>query len=286
MHNGATGFGVNGGASGGEIDIGESAARRIRPAALRRRDQGPVSLQRPRVQRQGREGRGDGRRHDLHAVRAQDADDAAADWTGPGTVSKCGATTATGTGCFLIENPFPGTVSTLAFQALAGGSPLQGSGSSNSDYSIGFIDVAAQTVVELQDCADADGLPGRDRRRDGRLQPEFGAGRQPGRQHRGARDPGAVPRLPVRAAGLPRPAAARRRLRGERRCPTRHPHRPRRHPDPGSVRPEQAEPGRAGAQRHAPAAGRSHLAVRRERHAARRTAAPRDRAPVARPVGQ
>ncbi len=71
IQNGAAGFGVNGGPSGGEIDIGETLHVDVRPAALGRRDQGPVSLQRPRVQRQGREGHGDRRRHDLHAVRAQ-----------------------------------------------------------------------------------------------------------------------------------------------------------------------------------------------------------------------
>ena len=42
-----------------------------------------------------------------------DANDADADWSGPGTVTKCGATTsdpATGSGCFLITNPFPAPV--------------------------------------------------------------------------------------------------------------------------------------------------------------------------------
>ncbi len=53
----------------------------------------------------------------------------------------------------------------------------------------------------------------------------------------------------------------------------RAPDRPRRHQAARSVRRRQAEPGGAAAERHAAPAGRGHLAVRRERHAARRPAA-------------
>ncbi len=159
VHNGATGFGVNGGASGGEIDIGEvlrvefGQARSVVAIKVLFLYNGPEFSDKAEKAAVT----ADGTMYTLSVRKT--SDDAAADWTGPGTVSKCGATTATGTGCFLIENPFPGTVSTLAFQALAGGSPFKGSGSSNSDYAIGFIDVAAQTVVDLLDCADAVGCP-------------------------------------------------------------------------------------------------------------------------------
>ncbi len=159
IHNGATGFGVNGGASGGEIDIGEvlrvefgqpRSVVAIKVLFLYNGPEFSDKAEKAAVT-------ADGTTYTLSVRKT--SDDAAADWTGSGTVSKCGATTATGTGCFLIENPFPGTVSTLAFQALAGGWPFKGSGSSNSDYAIGFIDVAAQTVVDLQDCAGAVGCP-------------------------------------------------------------------------------------------------------------------------------
>jgi len=159
VHNGATGFGVNGGASGPEIDIGEQlrvefgqprSVVAIKVLFLYNGPEFSDKAEKAAVT-------ADGTTYTL-SVR-KDADDAAADWTGSGTVSKCGGTTATGTGCFLIEDPFPGAVSALAFQALTGGPPFKGYGSSNSDYAIGFIDVAAQTIVDLQDCADAAGCP-------------------------------------------------------------------------------------------------------------------------------
>ena len=46
-----------------------------------------------------------------------DVDDAMADWSGPGSVTKCGATTALGTGCFVVMDPFPEAVSRLEFTA-------------------------------------------------------------------------------------------------------------------------------------------------------------------------
>ncbi len=140
--NGASGLGVGGGTSGNEIDIGQSilltfpapqsvAAIQVlflfngaefndkAEVAQVTTDQGTYTL----------------------AVR-NSADDAAADWSGPGTVSKCGATISTSTGCFLITNPFPSPVASLRFAPLAGNAPFAGLGNNDSDFAIGLIDTA------------------------------------------------------------------------------------------------------------------------------------------------
>ena len=157
--NGATGFGVSGGASGSEIDIGETLGvefgqpRSVVAIKVLFLFNGPEfgdKAEKASVT-------ADGTTYTLSVRR--NADDAGADWTGSGTVTKCGATTSTGTGCFLIQDPFPGAVSTLAFRAVAGGPPFSGSGSNNSDYALGFIDVAAQSIVELQECSGETGCP-------------------------------------------------------------------------------------------------------------------------------
>jgi hypothetical protein len=74
--------------------------------------------------------------------------DNVASWSGIGTVSSCGATTASGSGCFDILNPFGNSlVNSLSFTAVAGGAPLGGTGSNQSDYAIGSIN-GARAVPE------------------------------------------------------------------------------------------------------------------------------------------
>lgn len=151
--NGATGFGVNGGAAGGEIDIGESlvvdfgGSRSVLAIKILFLYNGPEFDDRAEKAKI----LADGIEYTL-AVRSS-PNNAAADWSGSGTVTKCGGTSATGSGCFLITNPFPATVSQLEFQASPGGAPFGGGGSSESDYGIGFIDVAAQAALDLVDCS-------------------------------------------------------------------------------------------------------------------------------------
>ncbi len=154
---GATGFGVNGGASGPEIDIGEALnvnfgePRSVVAIKVLFLFNGPEfndKAEKATV-------KAGGVTYTL-AVR-RDADDAGANWDGNGTVTKCGATTAAGTGCFLIEDPFPAAVSTIEFKAVSGGTPYSGSGTNNSDYALGFIDVAAQNTIELTNCAGTTG---------------------------------------------------------------------------------------------------------------------------------
>ena len=76
-------------------------------------------------------------------------DDTGATWSGPGSVSKCGATInqAGGTGCFLISNPFASPVQYLSFTALHGNAPYAGPGTNDSDYSLGSIQ-ASRSVPE------------------------------------------------------------------------------------------------------------------------------------------
>jgi hypothetical protein len=72
-----------------------------------------------------------------------DADDAKADWSGPGTASRiidnCGATQLGGSGCFLITNPFPATVKSLVFTAFPGTTGYQSADTNDSDFAIGEI---------------------------------------------------------------------------------------------------------------------------------------------------
>ncbi len=155
---GATGFGVSGGAAGSEIDIGETLsvdvgdARNITEIKFLFLYNGPEfgdKAEKARVT-------ADGTAYTLSV--ANDADDAAASWSAPGaTVTKCGATTSIGTGCFVVTNPFPAAVGQLAFSAIPGTTPFSGSGTSNSDYSVGYIDIENEALLDLLDCSGPDG---------------------------------------------------------------------------------------------------------------------------------
>ncbi len=140
--NGASGLGVAGGASGNEIDIGQSilvtfpAPQSVAAIQVLFLYNGPEFNDKAEVAQvitdQGT----------YTLSLRNNADDAAADWSGPGTVTKCGATTSTGPGCFLITNPFPSPVASLRFAPLAGSAPFAGTGTDNSDFAIGLIDTA------------------------------------------------------------------------------------------------------------------------------------------------
>ena len=155
--NGASGFGVSGGASGAEIDIGQTLrvefdqSRSIVAIKILFLFNGPEHSDRAEKARVI----ADGAEYTLAILNNED--NASATWSGPGTVTKCGAATLTGTGCFIITNPFPGDVDRLDFTAVTGSTPFSGAGTNDSDYSIGFIDVAAETTLDLVDCADPEG---------------------------------------------------------------------------------------------------------------------------------
>ena len=58
------------------------------------------------------------------------------------TITSCGDTSLTGTGCFRIANPFAGMlISDISFTAISGGTNL----SLDSDFSLGSLDVASPT---------------------------------------------------------------------------------------------------------------------------------------------
>lgn len=156
---GEAGFGIAGGPSQNEIGIGETltvdlpTARTIDELQFLFLYNGPENDDRAEVAQVI----ADGIAYTL-SVR-NDADDAFADWSGPGSVTKCGATTAAGTGCFVVTDPFPDAVGQLEFSAAAGGPPFAGAGTSESDFAIGRINVAALSVLHLPDCAGPTGCP-------------------------------------------------------------------------------------------------------------------------------
>ena len=157
--NDASGFGVSGGASGPEIDIGQTLrvdfdeSRSIIAIEILFLFNGPEFSDRAEKARVI----ADGTTYILATLNT--ADDAVATWSGPGTVTKCGATTQASTGCFRVTDPFPGAVSRLDFSAVTGTAPFAGAGTNDSDYSIGFIDVAAQVTLDFDNCATAAGCP-------------------------------------------------------------------------------------------------------------------------------
>jgi hypothetical protein len=134
----AIGLGVSGGPSGGEIDIGQTLNVSFPEPHAVTAIQILFLFNGPEF---------DDKDETAQVTTSQGAytlsvrnspDDATADWTGPGVVTKCGTTLGDGTGCFLITNPFPSPVSSMAFTALPGG----GTGSNESDFSIGRIETA------------------------------------------------------------------------------------------------------------------------------------------------
>ena len=193
-----------------------------------------------------------------------------------------------GTGCFLVTNPFPAAVSAARVpgdhrrHALLSGSRLEQLGlrarlSSTS---------RTQAVVDLLDCSGTQAARLRPSTATW-LQPELDAGRRTrAARPRRSRFQVELPDcryVPQACLDLLPPAGD---TRGDRRRRARAPDRPRRDQDAGSRRTQQAESRGADAERDAAPAGRGHVAVRHERHAAERAAAALHRAAVARPVGQ
>jgi hypothetical protein len=140
---GAVGLGVNGSTgTTGEIDVNETinvtlaAPRKVSTIEVLFLYNGPEFTDRAEIARINADG------VDYFLSMRATADDDAADWTGPGSVAKCGTATSSGTGCLMIINPFPGPVTSLTFGA-QNAPPGVGGGTNNSDYSIGRIETAA-----------------------------------------------------------------------------------------------------------------------------------------------
>jgi len=155
--NGAVGIGIGGGPSGPEIDIGETLRitfaqpREVAALQVLFLYNGPEFDDRAEVARIT----ANGAAYTL-AVGSK-SNNAAATWNGSGSVESCGTTTGWGTGCFLISDPFPSPVSEIALTALPGSEPYAGGGTSDSDFSLGFVEVAGGLAIDLNDCADLKG---------------------------------------------------------------------------------------------------------------------------------
>jgi hypothetical protein len=155
--NGEVGLGIGGGPAGAEVDIGEtlhiafSTAREVTAIKILFLYNGPEFGDLAEVARITANGRAF-----TLAVR-NDQDDAEATWNGAGTVEKCGPTTESGTGCFLITNPFSAPVTDIEMTAMPGTKPFGGEGTGNSDFALGFVDVQGGLAIDLRDCASVEG---------------------------------------------------------------------------------------------------------------------------------
>ncbi len=153
--NGATGFGVSGGAAGAEIDIDEilhvdfGQPRSVVAIKVLFLYNGPEfgdKAEKASVT-------ADGTTYTL-SVR-NNADDAQADWTGPGTVTKCGSHEGERHRLLHHHRPISRRREPARVPGDSGRHTLSGygGGTNDSDYALGFIDVAALKIVDLEDCA-------------------------------------------------------------------------------------------------------------------------------------
>ena len=213
------GFGVSGGASGAEIDIGQTLrvdfdeSRSIVAIKILFLFNGPEYSDRA----EKAQVIADGTTYTLAIL--NDADDAAASWSGPGTVTKCGATTLAGTGCFIVTDPFPGAISRLDFTAVAGSHAVRRRGHERFGLFDRIHRCRGAGRPRFRQLRDRGGLPGRIRGRHAGRDAQLHASRERRRSRRRDRDPGPDSGLPVHSASLRRTAAAGRRLRVQRQMP-------------------------------------------------------------------
>lgn len=153
--NGATGLGISkkggGDRTPGEIDIGESlnitfdAKQIVDAIQILFIYNGPEFDDVAEVAQISADGT-------PYKLKVSSTSDNQASWnSGFGGVSSCGATTANGTGCFLITNPFGDTgIESLSLTALYSSiySALDGYGQNQSDFSLGFINTHDAPVPE------------------------------------------------------------------------------------------------------------------------------------------
>ena len=156
--NNVSGFGVSGGASGNEIDIGETLhvgigqARNVQSIKFLFLFNGAEFNDRAEKATVVVDGT------TTYTLSASSSADNAAAWSGPGTVSNCGAMTAAGTGCFTSRS-IPRCRQPARLRRGSRGTPFAGTGTNDSDYAIGSIEIESQIVVELQDCSGPTGCP-------------------------------------------------------------------------------------------------------------------------------
>ncbi len=141
---GATGIGVNDGASGPEIDTGQSltvtlaAPQHVAAIEVLFLFNGPEFSDKAEVAKITADSV-------VYFLRVGNTlDDDGATWTGPGSVAKCGPATSAGAGCFRISHPFAGPVSSIRFETAPGTAPFPiGSvGTNESDFALGTVETA------------------------------------------------------------------------------------------------------------------------------------------------
>jgi hypothetical protein len=139
---GQQGLGISGGQTAGEIDIGEyfnveytySVAEVVSGIRIVFIYNGPEFNDVAEIAKVTVNG------IESYTLSVSGTTDNVAMWSGTGSVSNCGATTSSGSGCFDISDPFGAlSVTSLSFTAIAGGSALSGPGTNQSDYAIGAI---------------------------------------------------------------------------------------------------------------------------------------------------
>ena len=152
---GQTGLGISGGRTAGEIDIDElftvsyGISETISGIRIVFIYNGPEFNDVAEIAQVTLNGT------DVYKLSVSAAADNVAVWSGSGgtwNATNCGATTSSGSGCFDIFNPFGSSlVNSLSFTAIASGTTFSGTGTNQSDYSIGYIRGsirATQTVPE------------------------------------------------------------------------------------------------------------------------------------------
>ena len=219
--NGVSGFGVSGGASGNEIDIGETLRVEIGQARNVKSIKFLFLFNGPGIQRPRRKGERDCRRH--RRTRFPSATVRTTPRP-PGAAPEHGHQVRRhdlrrGTGCFIVTDPFPAAVSQLDFGAVQGGHAL----SRHRHQRIRTMRSVPSTI-EIADRRRAAGLHRRDgmsgrpaRRRPRGLQPERVQAQNPGGSTEAIVIPVDLARLPVHSArpaliSCRRPATRRPRM--------------------------------------------------------------------------
>lgn len=144
--NGAWGLGVQGGASGNEVDIGEHLGVHLPDGYTVTAIQVLFLYNGPEfsdVQEEATITTTDAGTNAQRVYKLKATAENTATWTGAGQVASCGATSSAGTGCFLLTNPFPPDVlvSSVSFTA---------SGNSTSDFAVGRVEAAVTGVYGIR----------------------------------------------------------------------------------------------------------------------------------------
>lgn len=144
--NGAFGLGVQGGAAANEVDVGEHLGIQLPNAYSVTAIQVLFLYNGPEFSDVNEEvaiTTTDAGTNTQHVYTLRASAENTASWNGAGQVVNCGATSSTGTGCFLITNPFPPDVPIGSVSFTAAGHPT-------SDFAIGKVHAAVTGVYGVR----------------------------------------------------------------------------------------------------------------------------------------